>query len=112
MTTSLVDTETVLGIDIGTINTRALLFDVVEGQYSFIASGSATSTAGAPYQNPNEGMIRAVRQLQEVTGRDMLEPAEGRLIIPSQPDGSGVDRMVITYSAGEPLRVVVAGLLS
>ncbi len=112
MTTSLVDTETVLGIDIGTINTRALLFDVVDGQYSFIASGAAPSTAGAPYQNPTEGMIRAVRQLQEVTGRDMLEPAEGRLIIPAQPDGSGVDRLVITYSTGDPLRVVVAGLLS
>lgn len=111
MTTSLVDTETVLGIDIGTVNTRALLFEVVEGQYSFIASGTAPSTADAPYQNPTEGMVRAVRQLQEVTGRDLLEP-EGRLIIPVQTDGSGIDRMVLTFSAGEPLRVVAAGLLS
>src|SRR5512146_1946723 len=111
MTTSLVDTETVLGIDIGTVNTRALLFDVVEVQYSFIASGTAPSTADAPYQNPIEGMIRAARQLQEVTGRDLLEP-EGRLIIPIQGDGSGIDRLVVTYSTGEPLRVVAAGLLS
>src|SRR5512135_471674 len=111
MTTSLVDTETVLGIDIGTVNTRALLFEVVEGQYSFIASGTAPSTADAPYQNPTEGMVRAVRQLQEVTGRDLLEP-EGRLIIPVQTDGSGIDRMVVTFSTGEPLRVVAAGLLS
>ncbi len=112
MTTSLVDTETVLGIDIGTANTRALLFDVVDGQYSFIASGTSPTTADAPFHNPNEGMIRAVRQLQEVTGRDMLDPADGRLIIPTQGDGSGIDRLVVTYSAGEPLRVVVAGLLS
>jgi len=111
MTTSLIDTETVLGIDVGTVNTRALLFDVVEGQYSFIASGAAPTTLDAPYHDPAEGMIRAVRQLQEVTGRDLLEP-QGRLIIPVQADGSGIDRMVITYSTGQPLRMVVAGLLA
>jgi hypothetical protein len=111
MTTSLIDTETILGIDVGTVNTRALLFDVVEGQYSFIAAGVAPTTLEAPYHDPAEGMIRAVRQLQEVTGRDLLEP-QGRLIIPVQADGSGIDRMVVTYSTGQPLRMVVAGLLA
>jgi len=111
MTTSLVGTEIVLGIDIGTVNTRALLFDVVEGQYCFIAAGDAPTTAEAPYHDPGEGMVRAVRVLQEVTGRDLLEP-QGRLIIPAKSDATGIDRLVITYSAGEPVRMVVAGLLA
>jgi hypothetical protein len=111
MTTSLVGTEIVLGIDIGTVNTRALLFDVVEGQYCFIASGDAPTTAEAPYHDPGEGMVRAVRVLQEVTGRDLLEP-QGRLIIPAKSDATGIDRLVITYSAGQPVRMVVAGLLA
>jgi hypothetical protein len=111
MTTSLAGTEIVLGIDIGTVNTRALLFDVVEGQYSFIASGVAPTTIEEPYHDPGEGMVRAVRELQEVTGRALLE-TQGRLIVPTHSDGSGVDRVVVTYSAGQPVRIVVAGLLA
>jgi hypothetical protein len=111
MTTSLVGTEIVLGIDIGTVNTRAVLFDVVEGQYCFVAAGDAPTTADAPYHDPGEGMVRAVRTLQEVTGRDLLEP-QGRLIIPAKSDATGIDRLVITFSAGQPVRMVVAGLLA
>ncbi len=46
--TSLVDAESVLAIDIGSLNTRTLLFDVVDGQYHFIASSTAPTTATAP----------------------------------------------------------------
>ena len=111
MTTSLVGTEIVLGFDIGAVNTRAMLFDVVEGQYCFVASGTAPSTVEGPYFDPSEGMTRAARELQEVTGHNLLD-SQGRLVIPSQPDGSGSDRMVITFSAGKPVRAVVAGLLA
>ncbi len=111
MTTSLVGTEIVLGFDIGAVNTRAMLFDVVDGQYCFLAAGSAPSTVEEPYFDPSEGMTRAARELQEVTGHNLLDP-EGRLILPSQPDGSGADRMVITISAGKQVRIVVAGLLA
>ena len=111
MTTSLVGTEIVLGFDIGAVNTRAILFDVVEGQYCFLAAGMAPSTVEEPYFDPSEGMTRAAREVQDVTGHNLLD-AEGRLILPSQPDGSGADRMVITFSAGMPVRIVVAGLLA
>jgi hypothetical protein len=111
MTTSLVGTEIVLGFDIGAVNTRALLFDVVEGQYCFLASGVAPSTVEEPYFDPAEGMTRAARELYEVTGRNLLDD-QGRLIIPSQANGNGADRLVITFSAGTPVRTVVAGLLA
>jgi sugar (pentulose or hexulose) kinase len=42
------ETLSILAIDIGTDNTRTLLFDVVEEAYHFIAAGIAPSTHQAP----------------------------------------------------------------
>ena len=54
--TSLVDAESVLTIDIGSVNTRALLFDVVDGQYHFLAGAVAPFTGGAPFFDISEGV--------------------------------------------------------
>src|SRR5574338_1399993 len=109
--TSLVDAESVLAIDIGSLNTRALLFDVVDGQYHLISAAVAPTTAGLPFRDISEGVHIALTRLQEITGRT-LASTEAQLILPSHSDGSGVDRLVITCSAGEDLRVVAMGLLS
>ncbi|HEX9018618.1 MAG TPA: glutamate mutase L [Anaerolineaceae bacterium] len=109
--TSLVDAESVLAIDIGSLNTRALLFDVVDGQYHFISSATTPTTAGAPFFDISEGVHNGLARLQEITGRRLLN-AESSLILPSQADGSGIDRMALTCSAGPDLNVLVMGLLS
>lgn len=41
MPASLVQNESILAIDVGAAVTRAVMFDVVEGQYRFVASGQA-----------------------------------------------------------------------
>ena len=110
MGTSLIDADSILAIDIGSITTRVALFDVVDGRYRFLASGSAPSTAIAPYNDISEGIRMALDRLQTVTGR-MLIGADERLIIPSAADGSGVDTVAATLSAGPPIKVVVMGLL-
>ncbi len=102
--------ESLLAIDVGTINTRVALFDIVEGSYRFIAAGSAQTTAFAPYRDVSEGFSRAIDNLQELTGRRFLGP-DAQLIVPAQPDGSGVDKCICTLSAGGPLKVVAVGLL-
>ena len=51
MPASLVQNESILAIDVGTSVTRAVLFDVVEGQYRFVAAGKAPSTAEAPFKD-------------------------------------------------------------
>ncbi len=111
MSNSIVDAESVLTIDVGNVHTRAMLVDVVEGEYRFIASGIAPSTANAPYKDIGEGVHRAIQNLQEIVGRNLID-SSNRLIIPSQVNGSGVDRMLVTYSVGAELRVVVTGLLA
>ncbi len=110
MTTSLVSADSLLTIDIGTTTTRALLFDVVDGRYRFLATGSAVTTAGAPFRDVGEGVRRALDQLQEISGRLLLRDDES-IIMPSASDGSGVDSLAATISVGPPLKVVAVGLL-
>lgn len=109
--TSLVDAESVLAIDVGSLNTRVLLFDVVDGQYHFISSAAAPTTAGAPFRDVSEGIHIALDRLQEITGRTLVN-SDSQVILPSQSDGSGVDRLALTCSAGSDLNILTIGLLS
>lgn len=111
MPTSLVQNESILAIEVGTAVTRAVLFDVVEGQYRFVASGKAPSTAESPFRDIGIGVREAITALQEVTGSTLLGP-DNNLIAPSQADGSGVDSVVATISTGPVVRTVLVGLLS
>ncbi|HLA07844.1 MAG TPA: glutamate mutase L [Anaerolineales bacterium] len=111
MPASLVQNESILGIDVGAAVTRAVLFDVVEGQYRFVAAGQAPSTAEAPFKDIGLGVREAITNLQNITGSTLLGPNDNNLITPSQPDGSGVDAVVATISAGPAVRTVVVGLL-
>ncbi len=110
MPSSLVDGNSLLALDVGAANTRAVLFDVVEGEYRFIASGTAPSTAEAPFKDVAEGARNAIENLQSVLGRNLLDSARG-LISPSQANGSGVDALVVTLSAGSAIKTVIVGLL-
>ena len=111
MPTSLVQNESILAIEVGTAVTRAVLFDVVEGQYRFVASGKAPSTAEAPFKDIGIGVREAITDLQNVTGSTLLGQ-DNNLIAPSQADGTGVDSVVATISVGPVVRTVVVGLLS
>ena len=110
MPSSLVTGNSLLAIDVGAANTRAVLFDVIEGEYRFVASGVAPSTAEAPFKDVAEGVRNAVSKLQTVLGKKLLDDARG-LVTPSQPDGSGVDALVVTLSAGPAIKTIVVGLL-
>lgn len=110
MATSIVDPETLLAVDIGSVHTRAVLFDVVEGRYEVVALGVALTTAQAPWNDVREGVVQAVEQVQRITGRALLGGG-GELLTGSQVDGEGVDRVVITLSAGRPLQVICVGAL-
>lgn len=110
MPVSVVDTDSLLAVEIGSITTRAVLFDVVDGQYRFVAQGQAPSTAGAPWKDVSEGVRNAIENLQIITGRKLLG-IDHRLIFPSQ-DGTGVDLFVASMSAGPAIKTVLVGLLA
>src|SRR5512134_1486118 len=112
MPASLVQNESILAIDVGAAVTRVVLFDVVEGQYRFVASGQAPSTAEAPFGDIGIGVREAITNLQNITGSALLGAQDNNLIAPTQPDGSGVDAVVATVSAGPAVKMVVVGLLA
>lgn len=110
MPTSLIQNESVLALEVGAAVTRAVLFDVVEGQYRFVAAGQAPTTAEAPFKDVGIGVREALSNLQAVTGAQLLN-SENALISPSQADGSGVDAVVAVMSAGPAVKTVIVGLL-
>ena len=111
MPTSLVEGNSLLAVDVGATTTRAVLFDVVEGLYRFVAVGQAPSTAEVPHKNISLGVRDAIESVQTVTGRNFLD-AERNPIIPTRPDGSGVDSFAVTLSAGPAIRTAIVGLLA
>jgi uncharacterized protein (TIGR01319 family) len=110
MPTSLIDADSLMVIDVGSVTTRALLFDVVDSRYRFLAAGVAPSTAAAPYHDISEGVRQAIDHLQNLTGRTLVGSDE-RLIKPATGFGSGVDTFAATISAGALLKILVVGLL-
>ena len=110
MGTTVLDAISLIALDLGSVNTRAHLFDVADGQYRIIASGSTAATITAPFFDIGESIYQALDRLQKVTGRILMDK-EANLILPSQAGGEGVDRLVVTYSCGKPLNLVTFGLL-
>jgi hypothetical protein len=108
MSESMIDADSLLAVDVGTVTTRAALFDLVEGHYRFISAGQAPSTAAAPQKDLYEGVSQAIENLQIVTGRKFLDEQRG-LIVPADA-GTGVDIFAATFSAGPPIRTVLVGL--
>ncbi|MHC1783007.1 MAG: glutamate mutase L [Anaerolineaceae bacterium] len=105
-----INAESLLAIDVGSVYTRALFFDVVEGSYHFIAAGQALSTAFAPYHDAGLGITNSIRELEKLSSQTLLNPS-AQLIIPCRTDGTGVDHVVTTLSAVQDLNLTIIGLV-
>lgn len=105
------DIKSILAADFGSVNTRVVLIDLVEGAYRMVARAEARTTADEPLRDVAVGLYRALGKMAEQTGRELLTGSGGTLLIPEGRDGSGVDAFLATASVGQPLRVVVVGLM-
>jgi hypothetical protein len=100
----------ILVADCGSSFTRVSLLERVETGYCFVAHAKAETTAEPPWSDISVGVRHAIEQITETTRRMLLDDA-GALLMPEM-GGKGVDLFVLTSSAGQPLRVVLAGLVS
>lgn len=100
--------ESILVADCGTVITKVLLIERVADSYRFIAQAEAQTTGGPPWNDLSVGVIQAVQRLTSTTGRTLYD--RGRIIVPRH-GREGVDAFVVTVSAVEPLRVILAGLV-
>jgi len=101
--------ESMIVLDCGSTTTRAVLVDLVDGHYRFIARGETFNVSG----DDEDALLSAVRevlhQIETVTGRAFLNDA-GQLIEPERGGGEGVDALLVVADFNPPLRVILAGL--
>jgi hypothetical protein len=100
----------ILAVDFGNVTTRAVLLDIVEGAYQLIAQADTRTTAGFPSGDVSVGMRRVIEDISDSTGRRLFNP-DNSLLMPEQPDRSGVDHVLTTASIGRPLRTILIGLV-
>jgi hypothetical protein len=99
-----------LAVDVGNVHTRAILFDVVDGQYRLVATGRVPSTSGAPLFDVSEGVRNVLDELKRISGRSFIDESEN-LIMPVASASEGVDRFMATATAGPKVRTILVGLM-
>ncbi|MCW5875521.1 MAG: glutamate mutase L [Anaerolineales bacterium] len=102
--------QSLVAVDVGSVNTRAHFFDVVEGRYRFLATGEAPSTGSAPAFDINLAVLEALNRLQEFVGRTLVSN-QGLHISPENEGGVGANAVCAAFSAGQPVKLVTVGLL-
>ncbi len=102
--------ESVLAADVGSTFTKAVLVDIVEGEYRIVAAAEFPTTLEPPWSDISLGVQQCIVRIEQIARRPLLDE-QGGLIVPERADGTGVDAFVATASAAEPLRVAVAGLM-
>ncbi|MFN2304210.1 MAG: glutamate mutase L [Anaerolineales bacterium] len=100
--------SSLLGLDIGWVNTRASIMEAIDGKYRLLGCESANTTLGQGL-NLGSGAGDAMRQLQKQTGHLLLEKS-GKLIMPDNPAERGVDRIALTSSIGPLPHTILLGL--
>ena len=81
MSFSSTEIESVLAIDVGTVHTRAYLFEITDDKFHFIAQGITRTTAEAATRDIGEGILLAIKNLEidyrksdHRTGRTICDP--------------------------------------
>ncbi|MCK4322528.1 glutamate mutase L [candidate division WOR-3 bacterium] len=98
----------ILATDCGSTTTKAILIEKKDGEYRLIVRGEAPTTVEAPFENVTRGVLNSVREVEELTGRELLEGE--KLIYPAKGN-RGIDIYVSTSSAGGGLQMMVAGVV-
>lgn len=100
----------ILAVDIGTVYTRAVLINIVEGSYRFVGRGQAPTTDSPPWEDVLIGVTEALNEIVRATGHTLMDES-GNLIMPEKAPFNGVSTFVATASAGNPVRAILTGLM-
>ena len=100
--------KTILATDCGSTTTKAILIEHINGEYRLTHRGEAPTTVEAPFEDVTRGVLNAVMEIEELSGRTNIE--NDQIISPSNKLG-GVDIYISTSSAGGGLQMMVAGVV-
>ena len=100
--------KSILATDCGSTTTKAILIEFIDGEYRLRFRGEAPTTVEAPFEDVTRGVLNAVKEIEELSGRKLLD---GEKIITPHKYNAGVDIYVSTSSAGGGLQMMVAGVV-
>jgi uncharacterized protein (TIGR01319 family) len=100
------DIRTILATDCGSTTTKAILIEKKDDEYRLVTRGEAPTTVEAPAEDVTRGVINAVGEIEDVTGRRFIK--NDTIWHPREGD-NGCDAYVGTSSAGGGLQMMVAG---
>jgi uncharacterized protein (TIGR01319 family) len=100
--------RSVLATDCGSTTTKAILIEKRGDAYRLIVRGEAPTTVEAPFEDVTRGVLNAIMEVEELSGRRLLD---GERIITPEADGAGVDLFLSTSSAGGGLQMMVGGVV-
>ncbi|MBI1795973.1 MAG: glutamate mutase L [Candidatus Eisenbacteria bacterium] len=100
--------RSILATDCGSTTTKAILIERRGDAFRLIVRGEAPTTVEAPFEDVTRGVLNAVREVEELAGRRILD---GDRIVSPQTADVGVDLYVSTSSAGGGLQMTVSGLV-
>ena len=103
--------QVVVATDCGSTTTKAILIERRDGAYRQTHRGEAPTTVEEPLADVTLGVTNAVTELQELSGRKLVN-ADGTIRHrTSATDPDGCDIYVSTSSAGGGLQMMVAGVV-
>ena len=100
--------KSILATDCGSTTTKAVLFEHVSGEYRLTYRGEAPTTVEAPFEDVTRGVLNAVMEIEELSGRKIID--DDKIITPTNGT-NGVDIYISTSSAGGGLQMMVAGVV-
>ena len=108
MNQNLKNIKVILATDCGSTTTKAILIEYINNEYRLTFRGEAPTTVEAPFEDVTCGVINAIIELEELSGRKILDNDK---IISPQLNNRGVDLYISTSSAGGGLQMMVGGVV-
>jgi uncharacterized protein (TIGR01319 family) len=100
------DLNVIIATDCGSTTTKAILIEKKGDTYRQTFRGEAPTTVEAPFEDVTRGVLNAITEVEELSGRKILD--NEKVITPNNGN-TGVDVYVSTSSAGGGLQMMVAG---
>ncbi len=98
----------IMATDCGSTTTKAILIQKIDGEYRLTHRGEAPTTVEAPFEDVTRGVLNAIMELEELSGRHILNGED--IQTPASGD-DGVDIYISTSSAGGGLQMMVGGVV-
>lgn len=99
----------IVATDCGSTTTKAILIEKIGDEYRQTYRGEAPTTVEAPFEDVTRGVLNAIAEIEELSGRNILDG--DKIVTPCRDPKTGADIYISTSSAGGGLQMMVTGVV-